>query len=125
LANSIRHLQKKPLTGTQAALAYANGIGPDDIREDGTAVVNGIVIYDLKDPVGLRNAVRASSLNVNPITETNWDGGDPINDLSARERAIFADARLNTGAAQHHAFLLLAHLRAAKKNQPLDFATNN
>jgi len=105
-------------------LAYVSGIDPSEIQADGTAAVNGIN-YDLKDPAKLRDAVRAASLNTNPITEADWNGGDPTNNLSGKEKSTLRDSRLSTGAAQHHAFLLLAHLRAAKKNQPLDFATND
>ncbi|CAJ0747883.1 20235_t:CDS:2 [Entrophospora sp. SA101] len=102
---------EKSLTGTQAALAFACGIDHDDIRRDGTFTTDA-TSYDLKTPVGLRNAVRSKSLEINPT-------------IGEEEQEIFAEATiLDTAAAEHHAALLLAYLRAAKNNQPLNLDTD-
>ena len=118
----MNQYQGKDLTGTQAALAYACGIPHGDIRVGGIVTVDGSV-RDLRTPNGLRNAVRTRSLVVNPITEAAWDDTAAIERrLSNDEKRIFAEAAplLDTGAAEHHAALLLAHLRAAKNETKIN-----
>ncbi|CAJ0848031.1 12448_t:CDS:2, partial [Entrophospora sp. SA101] len=90
----IKRYQGRSLTGTQAALAFASGVGASKIRRNGiTQPGTNDPGHDLKTP-----------------TDNGASG------LSAEEQAIFNDdvVVLDTAAAEHHAALLLAHLRAAK-----------
>ncbi|CAJ0642252.1 2345_t:CDS:2, partial [Entrophospora sp. SA101] len=88
----IKRYQGRSLTGTQAALAFASGVGASKIRR------NGITQPGTNDP------------------------GHDLKTPTAEEQAIFNDdvVVLDTAAAEHHAALLLAHLRAAKNAQIME-----